>query len=90
MLSRFVIAFLPRSKHLLISWLQSPSAVILEPNKICHCHNLVIITWKKIKCLESSMWLIVLVLSYLVLTHLPDVYLFDLEKWDSYICSASS
>ena len=31
MLSRFVIAFLPRSKHLLISWLQSPSAVILEP-----------------------------------------------------------
>ena len=34
MLSRLVIAFLPRSKHLLISWLQSPSAVILEPNKI--------------------------------------------------------
>ena len=34
MLSRFVIAFLPRSKHLLISWLQSPSAVILEPRKI--------------------------------------------------------
>ena len=34
MLSRWVIAFLPRSKHLLISWLQSPSAVILEPPKI--------------------------------------------------------
>ena len=34
MLSRFVIAFLPRSKHLLISWLQSPSAVILEPPKV--------------------------------------------------------
>jgi len=34
MLSRFVIAFLPRSKHLLISWLRSPSAVILEPPKI--------------------------------------------------------
>ena len=33
-LSRLVIAFLPRSKHLLISWLQSPSAVILEPKKI--------------------------------------------------------
>jgi len=33
MLSRLVIAFLPRSKHLLISWLQSPSAVILEPKK---------------------------------------------------------
>ena len=34
LLSRLVIAFLPRSKHLLISWLQSPSAVILEPKKI--------------------------------------------------------
>ena len=55
MLSRLVITFLPRSKHLLISWLQSPSAVILEPPKIksdtvspsiCHevmgpdCHDL--------------------------------------------------
>ena len=41
MLSRFVIAFLSRSKCLLISWLQSPSTVILEPpptpNKICQC-----------------------------------------------------
>ena len=34
MLSRLVITFLPRSKHLLISWLQSPSVVILEPPKI--------------------------------------------------------
>ena len=34
MLSRLVIAFLPRSKYLLISWLQSPSAVILEPKKM--------------------------------------------------------
>ena len=34
MLSRFAIVFLSRSKYLLISWLQSPSAVILEPNKI--------------------------------------------------------
>ena len=41
MLSILVIAFLPRSKHILISWLQSPSAVILEPPKIVshslHC-----------------------------------------------------
>ena len=38
MLSRLVITFLPRSKCLSISWLQSPSAVILEPPKIvCHC-----------------------------------------------------
>ena len=40
MLSRLVIAFLPRSKHLLISWLRSPSAVILEPqNKVSHCFH---------------------------------------------------
>ena len=38
MLSRFVIDFLPRIKHLLISWLQSPSSLILKPKKIqCHC-----------------------------------------------------
>ena len=34
MLSRFVMAFLPRNKHLLISWLQSAATVILEPKKI--------------------------------------------------------
>ena len=41
MLSRLVITFLPRSKHLLISWLQSPTVVILEPpqNKVCHCSH---------------------------------------------------
>ena len=41
MLSRLVISFLPRSKHL-ISWLQPPSAVILEPpkNKVCHCFSI--------------------------------------------------
>ena len=41
MMSRFVIAFLPRSKRLLISWLQSPFAVIMEPpkNNVWHCIN---------------------------------------------------
>ena len=40
MLSRLVITFLPKSKCLLISWLQSPSAMILEPKKIvCHCFH---------------------------------------------------
>ena len=40
-LSRLVMTFLPKSKHLLISWLQSPSAVILEPpqNKVSHCFH---------------------------------------------------
>ena len=41
MLSRLVIAFLPRSKHLLISWLQSLSAMIFgaPQNKVCHCFH---------------------------------------------------
>ena len=41
MLSRLVITFLPRSKRLLISWLQAPSAVILKPpqNKVCYCFH---------------------------------------------------
>ena len=41
MLSRLLIAFLPRSKYLLISWLQSPSTVIFgaPQNKICHCFH---------------------------------------------------
>ena len=39
MLSRLVLAFLPRSKRLLISWLQSPSAVILESKRVCHCFH---------------------------------------------------
>ena len=41
MLSRLIITFLPRSKRLLISWLQSPSAVILEPpkDKVSHCFH---------------------------------------------------
>ena len=41
MLSRLVIAFLPKSKHFLILWLHSPSAVIVEPppNKVCHCFS---------------------------------------------------
>ena len=43
MLSRLVITFLPRSKRLLVSWLQSPSAVICraQENKVCHCFSTV-------------------------------------------------
>ena len=57
MLSRFVIAFLPRSKCLLISWLQSPSAVILEPKTIKSvtvsivspsiCHEVMGLDWRR-------------------------------------------
>ena len=46
MLSGFVVAFLPRSKCLLVSWLQSSSAVILEPKKIiCHCFHFFPFCW---------------------------------------------
>ena len=59
MLSRFVIAFLPRSKHLLISWLQSPSSVILEPKKIKSAtvsilFGLCMLPKKKVKQLTST------------------------------------
>ena len=47
MLSRFVIAFLPRSKSLLVSWLQSPSAVILEPKKIKSVLSDYLTLWQK-------------------------------------------
>ena len=57
MLSRFVIAFLPRSKCLLISWLQSPPAVILEPKTIKSvtvsivspsiCHEVMGLDWRR-------------------------------------------
>ena len=49
MLCRLVIAFLPKSKHLLISWLQSPSAVILEPKKI---KSVTVSTFSPSICLE--------------------------------------
>ena len=56
MLSRLVITFLPRSKHLLISWLQSPSAVILEPaqNKVWHCLPLYIPWSNGTRCHDLS------------------------------------
>ena len=47
-LFRFVIVFLPKSKHLLISWLQLPSAAIWEPKKtVCHCFHcfLIYLPW---------------------------------------------
>ena len=45
MLSRLLITFLPRSKHLLISWLQSPSTVILEPPKINKVMNSLVLSF---------------------------------------------
>ena len=56
MLSRLVIAFLPRSKHLLISWLQSPSAVILEPPKSSLSLFLLFPHLFAMKCWDQMPW----------------------------------
>ena len=74
-LSRLVIAFLPRSKRLLISWLQSPSSVILEPKKIKSvivspsiCHGVMAYRWR------ASLW-----------TKLVKVMEFSLEEFNEII-----
>ena len=58
MLPSLVITFLPKSKRLLISWLQSPSAVILEPPSICHevmgPDAMILVLWK----LSSECWVL--------------------------------
>ena len=56
MLSKFVMAFLPRSKRVLISWLQSPSAVIWEPSKsVCfHCFPIYLPWSDGIRCRDLS------------------------------------
>ena len=62
MLSMIVIAFLPRSKHLLISWLQSPSAVILEPQKIVfhyfHCFPIYLPWSDGTRCHDLVFWML--------------------------------
>ena len=68
MLSKLVITFLPRSKHLLISWLQLPSAVILEPpkNKVCHCFPIYLPWSDGTGCYDlfSECWVFFLILFY--------------------------
>ena len=72
MLSRFVIAFLPRNKHLLTSWLQSPFAVILEPKKI---KSVIASTFPPSICLEvtgpAAMILVFWILSSKPVFHYP-------------------
>ena len=62
MLSRFIIAFLPRSKHLLITCLQSPSTVILEPkNNVCHCFHFshICLPWSDgTRCHNLHFWML--------------------------------
>ena len=59
MLFRLVITFLPRRKCLLISWLQSPFAVILEPPKIvCHCFPIYLPWSDGTECHDLSFWML--------------------------------
>ena len=75
MLSRLVITFLPKSKHLLISWLQSPSAVIFKPkNKFCHWFHCspIHLPWSDgTRCHDISF----LKLAQILNIYLPTVYL---------------
>ena len=70
MLSRFVIAFLLRSKHLLISWLQTVSAVILEPKKICPCFHISPSTCHEVMGLDAKI-LVFWMLSFRPAFHYP-------------------
>ena len=71
LLSRLVIAFLLRSKCLLISWLQSPPAVILEPkkNKVCHCFHCfpIYLPWSDgTGCHDLAFWILSFKLAFLL------------------------
>ena len=58
MLSRLFITFPPSSKYLLISWLQSPSAVIFEPNKVSHCFHCfpIYMPWSEGMAWSEDLW----------------------------------
>ena len=76
MLFRLVIAYLPKSKHLLISWLQSPSAVILEPPKI---KSLTVSIFSPSICHEV-MGLDALILVFCMLSFKPTFSLFHFQQ----------
>ena len=82
MLSRLVITFLPRRKHLLISWLQSPSAMILEPQKIKS--DTVSTVSPSISCLASSL------VTYFLITTIPNHLKFSECDIHSYLQPVSS
>ena len=72
-LSKFVMAFIPRSKHLLISWLQSPSSVILESKKIeCHCFHVypLYLPWSDGTRCHISSWMLSFKPAFSLLFHL--------------------
>ena len=79
-LSRFLIAFLPRSKRLLISWLQSPSAVILEPKKT---KSVTVSTFFPYICHEV-MGLDAMILVFWILSFKPTFSLSSYLSWQSW------
>ena len=85
MLSRLVIASFPRSKNLLISWLQSPSAVILEPKKIkvSHCFHCFPIICHEVMGLDA-MILVFWMLSFKPTKALNGWILKLYQQWHSY------
>ena len=85
-MSRFVIAFLPRSKHLLISWLQSLSAVILEPKKI---KSVTASNFSPSICHEV-MGLNALIIVFWMLSFKPPFSLFSFTRLSSRLFSSSS
>ena len=85
MLSRFVTAFLPKSKHLLISWLQSPSAVILEPPKL---KSVTVSTVSPSICHEV-MGPDVMILVFLMLSFKPTFSLSSFTFIKRFFCSSS-
>ena len=85
MLSRFVIVFLPRSKHVWISWLQSPSAVILEPKKI---KSLTVPITSPYLCHEVT-WLDAMILVFWMLSFKPIFSLSSFTFIKRRFCSSS-
>ena len=91
MLSRLVITFLPRSKHLLISWLQSPSAVILEHphNKVWQCFPIYLPWSDGTRCHDLSFLNAVLILVHvhasLTLSNIPKVGVLEGSVLGSYV-----
>ena len=80
MMSSLIIDFLPRSNHLLISWLQSLSAVILEPKKIvCHVFHCVLIFWQEVMGLDAMIlvFCFFFILVFSMLSFKPDYPLFS-------------
>ena len=82
MLSKFVIAFLPKNKHLLIWWLQSPSEVILEHKKISFSLLQSKLQWTVLLCISLGIYVRVIPIGYVPIhvKYIPNIYLYAAAK----------